>query len=337
MLKYTLQRLLAAFITLIVAMLVIFILINMLPIDLMQHLVDLGPPQGGDGSAAAAGWTSAVTQHTVDTITERFGWDQPLPVQFYRMIWNYLQLDFGISLVVRHNVPVVDVIATHLPVTMQLNFFAVFFILPVGIFFGVTTALLKNSAYDHIASTFVVFFIAAPGFVIAALLQYFIAFRLGWFPILLAAEETLTWTRFHSMILPILAVSFWPIAHMARILRAELTEAITSDYMLLARAKGQSYRQAIVHHAFRNASVPMVGTFTFLFINILAGSLVVETIFGIPGISRIIIWSINVNDIQLTLALLYFYVAIALLAGIIVDLTLGIVDPRIRMGGKKGE
>ncbi|MCL2397260.1 MAG: ABC transporter permease [Defluviitaleaceae bacterium] len=332
MLKYTLQRLLAAIITFFVAMLVIFILINMLPIDLMQHLVDLGPPQGGE---AAAGWTSAVTQHTVDTIMERFGWDQPLPVQFYRMIINYLQFDFGISLVVRNNVPVVDVMATHLPVTMQLNFISIFFILPVGVFFGVTTALTKDSIYDHTASTFVVLFIAAPGFVIAALLQYFIAFRLGWFPILLAPEETLNWTRLHSMILPILAVSFGPIAHMARVMRAELTEAITSDYMLLARAKGQSYKQAIIHHAFRNASVPMVGTFMFLFIGILWGSLVVEVIFNIPGISRVIITSMQVNDIQLTLAILYFYVAISLLASIAFDLTLGIVDPRIRMGGKK--
>jgi len=334
MLKYTLQRLLAALITFLVTMMVIFVLVNMLPIDLMQHLVNLGPPQEGE---AGAGWTSAVTQHTVDTIMERFGWDRPLPIQFIRMVWNYLQFDFGISLVVRHNVPVVDVIATHLPITMQLNFFAVFLIFPMGLFFGITTALLKNSAYDHIASTFVIVFISAPGFVIAALLQYFIAFRLGWFPILLAPVEYLNWARFHSMILPILAVSFGPIAHMARVMRAELTEAITSEYMLLARAKGQSYKQAIVHHAFRNAAVPMTATFLWAFIGMMWGSLVVEVIFGIPGISRIIIQSINVNDIQLTLAILYFYVGIILLANILTDVCLGIMDPRIRMGGKKSE
>jgi oligopeptide transport system permease protein len=306
----------------------------MLPIDLMQHLVDLGPQPGQE---AGVGWGPQVTQHTVDTLMARFGWDQPLPVQFFRMVRNYLQLDFGISLVIRHNVPVIDVMATHLPVTVQLNFFALFFILPMGLFFGVTTALLKNSLYDHTASTFVVIFIAAPGFVVAALLQYFIAFRLGWFPILLAPVEQLNWTRFHSMILPILAVSFGPIAHMARVMRAELTEAITSDYMLLARAKGQSYRQAILHHAFRNACVPLTATFLFLFTGLLTGSLVVETIFGIPGISRILVTSINVNDIQLTLAILYFYLGVTLITNILVDLGLGIMDPRIRMGGKRSE
>lgn len=334
MLKYTLQRLAAAIVTFFVSMMVIFVLINMLPIDIMQHLVNLGP-QPGDEFGGGGG--AFVTQHTVDTLMARFGWDQPLPVQFFRMVRNYLQLDFGISLVIRHNVPVADVMMTHLPVTIQLNFFTLFFVLPLGLFFGVTTALLKNSVYDHVASTFVVIFIAAPGFVIAALLQYFIAFRLGWFPVLLAPVPHLNWVRFHSMILPILALSFGPIAHMARVMRAELTEAITSEYMLLARAKGQSYRQAIIHHAFRNASVPLTATFMFLFINLLMGSLVVEQIFGVPGISRVMVRSINVNDIQLTLAILYFYLGITLLANILVDLGLGIMDPRIRMGGKKGE
>jgi len=334
MLKYTLQRLVAALITFLVTMMVIFVLVNMLPIDLMQHLVDLGPPIGGDASPT---WTRAVTQHTVDTIMERFGWDRPLPVQFGRMLLNYIRFDFGISLVVRQNVPVVDVMATHLPVTIQLNFFAVFFIFPIGLLIGITTALLKNSAYDHTMSTFVVVFISAPAFVIAALLQYFIAFRLGWFPIVLAAEDQLNWARFHSMILPILAISFGPIAHMARVMRAELTEAITSDYMLLARSKGQSYKQAIVHHAFRNASVPLTATFLWAFIGMLWGSLVVEVIFGIPGISRVLLDSMNSNDIQLTLAILYFYLGIVLLANIAVDVCLGIIDPRIRMGGKKNE
>jgi len=334
MLKYTLQRLVAALITFLVSMMVIFVLVNMLPIDLMQHLVDLGPQAEGE---AMPGWTRAVTQHTVDTIMERFGWDRPLPVQFGRMLLNYLQFDFGISLVVRQNVPVVDVMATHLPVTMQLNFFAIFLIFPMGLFFGITTALLKNSAYDHIASTFVIVFISMPGFVIASLLQYFIAFRLGWFPIILAPVEHLSWARFHSMILPILAISFGPIAHMARVMRAELTEAITSDYMLLARSKGQSYRQSIIHHAFRNASVPLTATFLWAFIGMLWGSLVVEIIFAIPGISRVLIDSMNVNDIQLTLAILYFYLGVVLLANILVDICLGIMDPRIRMGGKKNE
>lgn len=327
MVKYTIQRLLAGVLTLLVAMIAIFMLVQLMPNSLMDTLVNFG---GDDGTGG-----NFVTQQTVEAIMERFGWDRPLPVQFFNMLQRYLQLDFGISLVLRPNMAVADVMATHLPVTIQLNFFALFLILPAGLFFGITTALLKNSVYDHVASTFVVFFIAAPGFVIAALLQYFIAFRLGWFPVLLAAEETLNWTRFYSMILPILAISFGPIAHMARVMRAELTEALTSEYMLLARAKGQSYRQAIMRHALRNASVPLVGTFVFLIIGLLNGALIVELIFGVPGISRILVSSINSHDYQVALAIIYFYTAISIITAIIVDLSLGIIDPRIRMGGKR--
>ena len=328
MVKYAMQRLLAAFITLLITMWVIFVIINMLPNQLLEHLVNFNPMEALPGMPH-------VTEQTVERIMERFRWDQPLPNRFYFMVLGYLQGDFGISLIVRPNIAVGDVLAQHLPVTMQINFFAVFFILPVGIFFGITTALKKDSIYDNAAQSFVVFFIAAPAFVVASVMQYWLAFRLGWFPILLSPEANLSWTKFHSMILPIMALSFGPIAHMARVLRAELTEAITSDYMLLARAKGQTYRQAIIWHAMRNACVPLTGTFLFLFINILFGSLVIEQIFVVPGISRVLLHAMAAHDYQLVLAILYFYMVVALLSTIVLDLLLGIIDPRIRMGAKK--
>lgn len=330
MIKYTIQRLVAAAVTFFVAMIVIFLLINALPNTLLDTLIDFGGGPGGGGGAH-------VTEHTVDMLMERFRWDQPLPVQFYHMIRNYLRGDFGISLVLRPNVPVTDIMMMHLPVTMQLNFFTVFLILPFGLLVGISTALLKDKPYDHAMSSLSILFISAPSFVVAALLQYFLAFRMGWFPILLAPEPTLNWVKFHSMILPIVALSFFPIANMGRLLRAELSEMLTSDFMLLARAKGQTYRQSIIGHALRNACVPLVGTFMFIFFGILFGSIVIETIFSIPGISRILVSSINVHDYQLTLAVLFFYVVISLMVSIILDLSLGIIDPRIRMGGNKGE
>ena len=330
MVKYTLQRLLAALITLLVTMTVIYVIINLLPNQLLEHLVNFNPMEQN-----VVQGMPHVTDHTVQVIMERFRWDQPLPTRFLFMLRGYLTGDFGISLIVRPNITVWAVMAQHLPVTIQLNFFALFLILPLGIFFGISTALTKDSIYDHTAQTFVVLFIAAPVFVVAALMQYWLAFRFGWFPILLAPEGNLNWTRFYSMILPIIALSFGPIAHMARVLRAELTEAITSDYMLLARAKGQSYKQAIIWHALRNACVPLTGTFLFVFLGLLSGSLIIEQIFSIPGIARVLLHSISAHDYQLTIAILYFYVALALAATILVDLGLAIMDPRIRMGGRK--
>jgi len=309
-------------------MTVIFFLIRALPNNLIESLINFG------GSASGGG---AVTQHTIDIIMARFRWDQPLPVQYFHMITNYLRLDFGISLILRPNMAVYEVMMQHLPVTIQLNFFTLFLIFPLGLFVGITTALRKNTAYDHTVSSLSILFISAPSFVVAALLQYFIAFKLGWFPIILAPEPQLNWTRFHSMILPIIALSFFPIANIGRLLRAELSEALTSDFMLLARAKGQTYGQAITRHALRVSCVPLVGTFLYQFIFMLYGSLVIEQIFSIPGISLILVRSINSHDYQLTLAIMYFYVVIGLLASILADISLGFIDPRIRMGGRKDE
>jgi oligopeptide transport system permease protein len=331
MLKYTLQRLLAAVITFFITLTILFFIIRSMPNNLLEQLVDFGPSPGG-------GFTrSQVTQYTVDRIMERFKWDRPLPVQFYYMVVNYLRLDFGISLVIRPDVPVYDVMMQALPVTVQLNVFVLIFTIPMGLFVGISTALRKNRPYDHIISSLSIFFISAPMFIMATLLQYFFAYRMGWGDVILAAETQLNWTRFRSMILPILALSFFPIANIGRLLRAELSEALTSDFMLLARAKGQTYSQAIIRHALRISCVPLLGVFLAQFIFILSGSLVVEEIFSIPGIARIMVRSINAHDYQLLLAILYFYTVISLLFGIVVDIGLGIIDPRIRMGGKKDE
>jgi oligopeptide transport system permease protein len=202
-------------------------------------------------------------------------------------------------------------------------------------FFGITMALRKDKLYDHVTSTAVVFFISVPSFVIAALLQYVVAFRWGWFPIILEPVVGLTWEKFYSMILPILALSFGGIAGMSRMLRAELAETLTSEFMLLAKAKGLKYRQTIWRHALRNACVPMATTFLCLFLGILGSSIVIEQIFAVPGLSRLMLDSLRSNDHPLTLAIVYFYALIGLFMAILADLSYGIVDPRIRMGGRK--
>ena len=168
-------------------------------------------------------------------------------------------------------------------------------------------------------------------------MQYFLAYKLEWFPLILSAEDHLTWTKFYSMILPILALSFGGIASIARTLRAELAEVLTMDFMLLAKAKGFTYRQAITRHALRNSCVPLASTFLYLFLGVLSSSLVIEQIFGVPGLSKTLLASINGKDHWLTMGIVIFYVFIGLFMAILADLSYGIVDPRIRMGGKKND
>ena len=181
-------------------------------------------------------------------------------------------------------------------------------------------------------SFFVVVFISVPSFIFATVLQYFLAYKLGWFPIIYNATATGA-VKYLSMILPITALSFSPIARVTRYLRGELIENLSSEYMLLARTKGLTRLQATVRHSMRNSFVPLANIIIPMFTNILTGSLVVEQIFSVAGVGGLLVESINSSDHTLTIAILIFYSMISLLTILIVDLSYGIIDPRVRIGG----
>jgi ABC-type dipeptide/oligopeptide/nickel transport system permease component len=137
---------------------------------------------------------------------------------------------------------------------------------------------------------------------------------------------------FQSLILPVLALSFGEIAGLTRFTRAELTETLTSDYMLLARTKGLTKAQATTRHALKNAMVPILPSIIASFIGILGGSMIIEQIFSIPGIGNLYIMSINQLDYDIFMLESIFYTFIGLLAGIVIDISYGFLDPRIKMG-----
>ena len=173
----------------------------------------------------------------------------------------------------------------------------------------------------------------------AFIIQYFLCFRLGWFPLQLeslgSAGSLFSWKMFSSMIPAILSLGFGTVAGLTRYTRAELSEVLTGDYMLLARTKGLTKAQAIRRHAMRNAMVVILPMIIGEFIGILGGSLIIENIFGIPGVGNLYINSINVRDYNFFMALTVFYTFIGLASGILTDISYGFIDPRIRMGSKK--
>ena len=138
-----------------------------------------------------------------------------------------------------------------------------------------------------------------------------------------------------SAIMPVLALSFGNIAGNMRMIRAELTETLTCEYMLLARTKGLTRAQATMRHAFRNSLVPLLPSLLSQVIYVISGSLIIEQIFAVPGIGKTYLASINMRDYSVFLAISMFYVVIGLAAGILFDLSYGLIDPRIRMGGNK--
>ena len=183
-----------------------------------------------------------------------------------------------------------------------------------------------------------VIFISVPSYVYAFLVQYLLCFRLGWFPLTLESLDNaslFSWKMFVSMMPAIMSLSFSVIAGLTRYTRAELSEVLTGDYMLLARTKGLTKAQAISRHAMRNAMVVILPMIIGEFIGILGGSLIIEKIFGIPGIGSMFVNSINLRDYNFFMALTVFYTFIGLASGIITDISYGIIDPRIRMGSRK--
>ncbi len=268
---------------------------------------------------------------------EALGWNKPILTQYGIYLRNIItKWDWGTSFKVQYMANVWDVLFTRMPPTIMVNVISILLGLPLGIILGIIAAIKKNTWFDHVISVIIVLFISVPSFVLAFFLQYFLGFKLGWFPIIMSSYADAggwwTWKMIYSVMLPIMASAFYEIAYFARTVRAELTEALTSDYMLLARTKGLTRSKAIVHHALKNAMVPILPVVIGTFLSVMGGSMVLEQIFAIPGVGKLTLTALNMRDYDLFVGSSMFYTAFGLLAGIVTDLSYGFLDPRIKMG-----
>ncbi len=265
---------------------------------------------------------------------------EPVPVseQYFKWIKNIVtRWDWGLSTRVAVGKPVFDILKERIPTTMALNVIALLFYIPIGLTLGIIAALNKDKIIDNFISIAVMIMISIPNFVIIIMLVMIFGYYLEWLPSIFPAKDAVAALRFRGLILPVLALTFGPVAGLTRITRAELTEVLTSEFLLLARTKGLTRRQAVIRHAMRNSMVPLVPTIIFSFVGILGGTVIMERIYSIPGTGQIFLRSLtrNAYDYNLLLSLSAFYTSIALFAILIVDVTYGIIDPRIRMGGRK--
>lgn len=319
MVKYAIKRLLLMLLTFFIIMLICFVLIKALP---LKDLSALSPEQ----------------RKIIEQSREARGYGKPVLEQFFIFWKQALKGDWGVGEEYLTGQPVGTTFLNMLPATMLVNIFSIVLSIPLGILLGVFAALKKNKWQDHFISTGVMIFISVPSFVMAFVLQYVFYYKLDWFPALMASTEKygwFSWTTIRSIILPVFALSLGVIAGFARVTRAELTEVLTSEFMLLARTKGLTKRQAISRHALRNCAVVIVPAIMGEFIGILSGSLVIENFFSIPGVGKLYLNSIQQLDYNFFMIESAFYTFIGLLAGIVVDISYSIIDPRIRMGGGK--
>ncbi|OKZ89490.1 MAG: hypothetical protein BHW10_05075 [Clostridium sp. CAG:307_30_263] len=317
MFKYIMKRLGLLLMTFVIIEIICFVLIKLLPIT-----ISLAPGQD---------------RAILEAQLQARGYYDPIPVQLIHYVKRVFQGDFGVgvNLAEYRNKPVWDVFISKLPPTILINVYSSIFAIPLGIGLGILAALKKNKWQDHTISTLVMLVISVPSFVTAFIIQYFMCFKWGWFPITMnPGTKYFSWSMFKSMLPAVICLSFGSIAGYARFTRAELTEVLTSEYMLLARTKGLTKAQATVHHALRNAMVPIFPSIVGEFISVLSGSLIIEKIFSIPGVGGLYLSAINSQDYDFFMLLSGFYILIGLVASIVIDLSYGIIDPRIRMGAK---
>lgn len=306
MLSYTLRRLLGAIPTLLVVVTVTFFLIRLAPGGPFDQEQALPPDIHANLEAA-------------------YGLDQPLMVQFGRYLRGLLHGDFGPSFKYR-DFTVTELIAQGLPVSLMLGLCALALAIGIGIPLGVLAALRHNSARDRLIVAVTVVGIAVPGFVVAPLLALVFGIYLGWLPV--AGWEP----GIRSLILPVAALALPTIAYVTRLTRASLLEVLNSNYVRAARARGLSERAVVVRHALKSALIPVVSYLGPAAAAVLTGSLVIETIFSLPGMGRYLVQGALNRDYTLVMGMVIVYASLTLVFNLIVDLLYGWLDPRVRHG-----
>jgi oligopeptide transport system permease protein len=262
-----------------------------------------------------------------EQIMETYGLNDPLPVQYVNFMKRLVQGDFGKSLS-HDGRSVTEMLLEGFEASAFIGAQALVFGVLVGLLLGVGAALRRGGWLDNVATVIAVGGISIPSFVMAALLSYWVGVKWQILPAAL-------WGSYEHTILPSLALSFTVIAQMSRYVRTEMVEVMDQDYMKTAKAKGLGRQAIVFRHALRNALIPAITVLGPLAVNIITGSLVVETIFAVPGIGLFFVESIQVNDYTLIMGVTIFYSILILATIFLVDILYGIIDPRIRLTGAK--
>ena len=260
----------------------------------------------------------------------------PIMTQYVSWLRNiFTQWNWGTSTVIERNTAAIIVIGSRMPVSIRLNILSVIFSVPLGIALGIVAALNKNKPTDNIISTAVMIFISIPGFVLITFSLLVFSYNTHWLPTQWPQPTDPTKMKVLGYIIPVFVLSFGSICGYCRSVRAELCEVMESEYLLLARTKGLTKKQAIIRHALRNAMVPIVPSILAEFIGILGGSMILEQLYGIPGIGKLFVTALNNKDYNVLFVDMALFTTIGLVFGVFLDLSYGFIDPRIRMGAKK--
>lgn len=264
-----------------------------------------------------------LTPDQLEILKHAYGLDKPLWQQYFIYVGHMFTGNFGTSFIYT-NQPVITMIAQRLPVSMQLGTQALILGTVLGALMGKASARRKNGVLDGVFGFLSVLGISVPSFVIGTLILLYLGFNLNLFPIS-------GWGTFSQTIMPTIALSFAPMAVVTRFVRSEMIESLSSDYILLARAKGLSEKEVVNKHALRNSLIPMLTLIGPMAAGLLTGSVLIEKIFSIPGIGAQFVDSIPAKDFPVIMATTIVYAVILMVFILVTDILTAIVDPRVRL------
>lgn len=342
--RYVVKRLGLALITTVIILSLSFLLIHLLPFQkplgtfqqqysYYMKQVSLGYVFEAQIEAPSLG--NLLAKIEINGVTHIF-YETPILKQYFKWVANILtKWDWGVSTFIMPNNSAFEIILSKLQPTIMVNLFSAIFAVPLGIGLGIWAALKKNSPTDHTISTLIMVFISVPSFVLITLLMSIFCYTLKVLPTQWPASTDPVSEQMKGYILPVICLSFGSICGYARYTRAELCEVMESEYILLARTKGLTRNQAIIRHALRNAMVPIVPSILAEVIGLLSGSMILEQLYGIPGVGKLYVTAMNAQDYNVLFVDMALYTIIGLVSGVFLDISYGFIDPRIRMGAKK--
>lgn len=303
MLKYILKRLAIGVITLFLLITITFFLTRLMP----------GNPFSSDNISATA----------MAQLNAKYGLDQPLGKQYTLYISNLIHGDLGVSYK-KTGVSVNTIIAQGLPNTVSLGLTAFIFSLTVGVLMGIWMATTKKEWVRGLLLTGTTLGVSVPNFVFAILLMLVFGVYLRWFPVTGLGSPA-------NYILPVLAMSAYPISQISRLVQSSYSEAMNQDYVIMAKAKGLSKRSIVFKHILKNAILPVITIAGPMIAFLLTGSFVIENVFAIPGIGREFVNAISNRDYTIIMGLTIFIGAMIIICNLIVDVISAVVDPRIKL------
>jgi len=310
---YVVRRLLALVASLVLISILIFVVLRVIPGDPAQIML---------GTEADA--------ETLAVLRTELGLDRPLPVQYGNWMWGLLTGNLGVSY--RYRVGIAELIGSRLAVTAPLGLFAMLVAVVVGIPVGLYAATHRNRPGDYGVMVFSQIGLALPAFWFGILLMLVFAVRLHWF----TAGGFSPWSKgffpaIRSLVLPACALGVVRAAVIARLTRSALLEVLSQDYIRTARSKGLLERIVLYRHALRNALVPIITIIGMEFAALLAGTIIIENVFYLPGLGRFVFQAISQRDLLVVQDIVLLIAAMVVVMNLLVDLTYAALDPRIRL------